>query len=130
MKKVIRILGIFMLMFFAVTAITSCSDDDDPANNDFFAGTYRGSVSYDDADTDISTNDGSVFVTKIASGTKYNFAFSNSIPDLNGIEFEKQGDNTLVMVGSTATSYIRIDNDELKILYNKDGKTWTANCTR
>lgn len=130
MKKVIRILGIFLLVFFTVTTITSCSDDDDPANNDFFAGTYRGSVSYNDPDTDISTNDGSVFVTKIASGTKYNFAFSNSIPDLNGIEFEKQGDNTLVMIGSTATSYIRIDNDELKILYNKDGKTWTANCTR
>ncbi|UOU99067.1 hypothetical protein MUU74_03720 [Chryseobacterium daecheongense] len=130
MKKVIRILGIFLLMFFTVTTIVSCSDDDDPANNDFFAGTYRGSVSYNDPDTDISTNDGSVFVTKIASGTKYNFAFSNSIPDLNGIEFEKQGDNTLVMIGSTATSYIRIDNDELKILYNKDGKTWTANCTR
>lgn len=130
MKKVIRILGIFLLVFFAVTSFSSCSDDDDPANNDFFAGTYRGSVSYNDPDTDISTNDGSVFVTKIASGTKYNFAFSNSIPDLNGIEFEKQGDNTLVMIGSTATSYIRIDNDELKILYNKDGKTWTANCTR
>lgn len=130
MKKVIRILGIFLLVFFAVTSFSSCSDDDDPANNDFFAGTYRGSVSYKDGSTDISTNDGSVFVTKIASGTKYNFAFSNSIPDLNGIEFEKQGDNTLVMVGSTATSYIRIDNDELKILYNKDGKTWTANCTR
>ncbi|RKS96297.1 hypothetical protein [Chryseobacterium defluvii] len=130
MKKVIRILGIFLLVFFAVTSFSSCSDDDDPANNDFFAGTYRGSVSYKDGSTDISTNDGSVFVTKIASGTKYNFAFSNSIPDLNGIEFEKQGDNTLVMVGSTATSYIRIDNDELKILYSKDGKTWTANCTR
>ena len=130
MKKVIRILGIFLLLFFTVTTIASCSDDDDPANNEFFAGTYRGSVSYKDADTDISTNDGSVFVTKIASGTKYNFAFSNSIPDLNGIEFEQQGDHTLVMIGSTATSYIRIDNDELKILYTKDGRTWTANCTR
>ncbi len=42
---------------------------------------------------------GSVFVTKIASGTKYNFAFSDKIPDLNGVEFEKKGDNTLVSVG-------------------------------
>jgi hypothetical protein len=129
MKKAIRILGLFLLVFFAVTSFASCSDDD-PANNDFFAGTYRGNISYNDADNDISTDNGSVFVTKIASGTKYNFAFSNGIPDLNGIEFNQEGDHTLVMVGSTATSYIRIDNDELKILYLKDGRTWTANCTR
>jgi hypothetical protein len=130
MKKAIRILGLFLLVFFAVTSFASCSDDDDPANNDFFAGTYRGNISYNDADNDISTDNGSVFVTKIASGTKYNFAFSNGIPDLNGIEFNQEGDHTLVMVVSTATSYIRIDNDELKILYLKDGRTWTANCTR
>lgn len=130
MKKAIRILGLFLLTFFVVTTIASCSDDDDPSNNDFFAGTYRGSVSYNDGQTNNSTNDGSVFVTKIASGTKYNFSFSNGIPDLNGVEFNQQGDNTLVMVGSTATSYIRIDNNDLKILYIKDGKTWTANCTR
>jgi hypothetical protein len=130
MKKAIRILGLFLLVFFAVTSFSSCSDDDDPANNDFFAGTYRGSISYNDSDNDISTDNGSVFVTKIASGTKYNFAFSNGIPDLNGVEFNQEGDHTLVMVGSTATSYIRIDNNELKILYLKDGRTWTANCTR
>jgi len=131
MKNLIKTLGAFMLLLFAVTAISSCSNDDDPVNNDFFAGTYKGSISYNDGgSTSINTNNGSVFVTKIASGTKYNFAFSDSIPDLNGIEFEQKGDHTLVMVGSTATSYIRIDNNELKILYMKDGKTWTANCTR
>jgi len=130
MKKAIKILGMLMLAFFAVTSITACSDDDDPANNDFFAGTYKGSISYVDSDKNISTGNGSVFVTKIASGTKYNFAFSDGIPDLNGVEFQQQGDNTLVMVGSTATSYIRIDNNDLKILYIKDGRTWTANCTR
>jgi len=119
-----------MLVMFTAISFTSCSDDDDPANNDFFAGTYKGSISYKDGSTDISTDNGSVFVTKIASGTKYNFAFSNSIPDLNGVEFEQQGDNTLVSVGSTVASYIRIDNNELKIAYAKDGKIWTANCTR
>lgn len=131
MKNLVKILGVFMLLFLTVTTISSCSDDDDPANNDFFAGTYRGSISYNDGgSTSISTNNGSVFVTKIASGTKYNFAFSDGIPDLNGVEFEQKGDNTLVMIGSTATSYIRIDNNELKILFAKEGKTWTANCTR
>lgn len=130
MKNVIKILGVFMLVMFTAISFTSCSNDDDPADNDFFAGTYKGSISYNDGSTTNSTDNGEVFVTKIASGTKYNFRFSNSIPDLNGVEFEKQGDNTLVSVGSTVASYIRIDNNELKIAYGKDGKIWTANCTR
>ncbi|ANF50443.1 hypothetical protein A0O34_07890 [Chryseobacterium glaciei] len=130
MKKAIKILGIFILVLVTAMSFSSCSDDDDPTNNDFFAGTYKGKVSYKDGSTDINTDNGSVFVTKIASGTKYNFAFSNSIPDLNGIEFNQEGDHTLVMIGSNGTSYIRIDNNDLKIVYIKDGKTWTANCTR
>ena len=121
---------LLFLLVFSLVSVTSCRSDDDPADNDFFAGTYKGSISYNDGSQTTSTDNGSVFVTKIASGTKYNFAFSNSIPNLNGIEFEKQGDNTMVMVGSTGTSYIRIDNNDLKILYIKDGKTWTANATR
>ncbi|UOE38030.1 hypothetical protein [Chryseobacterium oryzae] len=129
MKNVFKILGVFVLLF-ALTSITSCSRDDDPADNDFFAGTYKGSISYKDSSNDIATDTGEVFVTKIASGTKYNFRFSNSIPDLNGLQFEKQGDNSLVMVGSNALVYVRIDNKELKIYYKADGKTWTANCTR
>ena len=124
-----RFVGLFALLF-SLISLSSCSRDDDPADNDFFAGTYKGSISYNDGTTSISKDNGSVFVTKIASGTKYNFRFSDGIPDLNGVEFEKTGDNTLVMVGSNATSYIRIDNKDLKILYSKDGKTWTANAVR
>lgn len=129
MKNVFKILGVFMLLFTAFS-LTSCNNDDDPADNDFFAGTYKGSISYKDNDNDIATDNGEVFVTKIASGTKYNFRFSNGIPDLNGLEFQKQGDNTLVMVNSNALVYVRIDNNELKMLYTADGKTWRANCTR
>jgi len=130
MKNLMKILGAFTLVLFTAFTLASCSRDDDPADNDFFAGTYKGSISYNDGSTNTSTNEGSVFVTKIASGTKYNFSFSNGIPDLNGLEFQKTGDNSLVMVGSNALVYVRIDNNELKIAYNKDGKTWTANCTR
>ncbi|UFH30837.1 hypothetical protein LNP04_12720 [Chryseobacterium sp. C-71] len=130
MKNVIKILGVFMLVMFTAISFTSCSNDDDPADNDFFAGTYKGSISYNDGSTTNSTDNGEVFVTKIASATKYNFRFSNGIPDLNGLEFEKQGDNSLVMVGSNALVYVRIDNNELKMFYTADGKTWTANATR
>lgn len=124
-----RFVVLFVLLF-SLISLSSCSRDDDPADNDFFAGTYNGSISYNDGTTSISKDNGSVFVTKIASGTKYNFRFSDGIPDLNGVEFEKTGDNTLVMVGSSATSYIRIDNKDLKILYTANGKTWTANAVR
>lgn len=130
MKNYFKILGL-LLMFFSLISLSSCSRDDDPADNDFFAGTYKGSVSYrDGGSTNISTDNGSVFVTKIASGTKYNFTFSNSIPALNGIEFEKKGDNALVMIGSTATSYIRITSGKLEMFYTSGGRTWTANATR
>ena len=130
MKNAIKILGVFMLFMFTAISFTSCSNDDDPADNDFFAGTYKGSISYNDGSTTNSTDNGEVFVTKIASGTKYNFKFSNGIPDLNGLEFEKQGDNSLVMVGSNALVYVRIDNNELKMFYTADGKTWKANAAR
>ena len=130
MKKTIKFLTVLVLVCTAVISLSSCSSDDDPTNNDFFAGTYKGSISYNDGSNTTSTDDGKVFVTKIATGGKYNFAFSNGIPDLNGVEFSKSGDNTLVNVGSTATTYIKIDANTLKIVYLKDGKTWTANCTR
>lgn len=119
-----------LMLIFSVFALNSCSRDDDPSDNDFFAGTYRGNLTYNDGSTSVIKENGSVFVTKIGSATKYNFRFSDGIPDINGIEFEKQGDNVMVSVGSTATSYIRIDKNELKIMYNTNGKTWTANANR
>ncbi|UJF30670.1 hypothetical protein L0B70_04590 [Kaistella sp. 97-N-M2] len=128
-KSTWRFLGLFILLF-SVISLASCSRDDDPADNDFFAGTYNGSISYYDGSTTNSQDNGKVFVTKVGSGNKYNFSFSDGISDLNGIEFKKEGDNSLISIGSSATSYIRIDNDDLKILYIADGKTWTANCTR
>lgn len=128
-QQALKFLGLFVLAISLFT-FTSCRSDDDPVDNDFFAGTYKGAISYNDGSSTISKDDGSVFVTKIASGTKYNFRFSDGIPDLNGVEFKKEGDNVLVMVGGTATSYIRIDNNDLKILYIADGKTWTADGKR
>lgn len=121
--------GLLMLIF-SVFALNSCSRDDDPSDNDFFAGTYRGTLTYVDGTTNINTSSGNVFVTKIGSATKYNFRFSDGIPDINGIDFQKEGDNTMVMIGSNANYYIRIDNRTLKVMYNNNGKTWTANANR
>lgn len=128
-KKVMKFFGLFLLVF-SIFAMSSCRSDDDPVDNDFFAGTYKGNISYFDGSSTITKDNGSVFVTKIASGTKYNFRFSDGIPDLNGVEFKQEGDNVLVMVGSTESAYIRIDNNTLKIAYTRDGKIWTANGSR
>lgn len=130
MKSFLKYLSV---AFFACFILASCSKDDDPADNDFFAGTYHGTISYTGGDSggDVSSMDGSVTVTKIASGTKYNFAFSNGIPNLNGIEFEKKGDNVLINVGGQdGINFIKVDADHLEILYLKGGKKWTADCDR
>lgn len=125
MKKILSVLAIALL---TVSLFTSCKKDDDPADNDLFVGTYRGSVSYNTDGETISKDNGSVTVVKI--GSKYNFAFSDGIPDITGVEFEKENDNTYINIGGDATSYIRINASTLKILYIKDGKRWGADCTR
>ncbi len=125
MKKIAKIFGLLALIMFV---FTSCSKDDDPADNDLFIGTYKGSVSYVGDGETLSSNDGSVLVTKV--GSKYNFIFSDGIPNINGVEFKQDTDNMYINVGGDATSYIRINASTLKILYISDGKMWTANCSR
>lgn len=129
MKSSLKILFALLLGTFL---FSSCSKDDDPANNDFFVGTYDGSVSYNTNGTSISDDNSSVVVTKVASGTTYNFHFSkDGIPDINGVQFEKRGDNVYYNIGGEdGVNYIRIDANSLKLLYSKDGATWTADCTR
>jgi|SRR5690606_35659957 len=126
MKKFFKI---FTILFLTVSAVSfvACSDDDDPADNDIFVGRYNGSVSYISGEENISSSDGSVEVVKV--GNNYNFLFSNNIPNITGVEIQKDN-NTGVMIGSTETHYIRINADELRILYIKDGAQWTANCNR
>lgn len=126
MKKFLKIFGVLFITLSALSFV-SCSDDDDPADNDFFIGRYNGTVSYMDNGENKSNDDGHVQVVKM--GDKYNFLFSDGIPDITGIEIEKN-ENTAVMIGSTETHYIRINADELRILFLKDGATWTANCNR
>jgi hypothetical protein len=67
-------------------------------------------------------------VTKV--GTRYDFRFSDGIPDLTGVEFEKKDDNTMVSVGSSGTGLITINKDKLVIGFTRDNKAWTADCTR
>lgn len=126
MKKFLKI---FTVLFLTISALSfvGCSDDDDPANNDFFIGRYNGKVTYSKDGEAISKDDGHVQVVKV--GNTYNFLFSDSIPNITGVEIEKN-ENSAVMVGSTATHYIRINANKLEILFLKDGATWTANGTR
>ena len=125
MKNVLKFLGIFIFTLFIVTA---CSDDDDPADNDIFAGTYKGKVTYISKGETITKDDGSVFVTKL-SGDTYNFKFSDKIPSLNGIKMKKGENNTLILEDG-ALGAISISAGKLNINYTKDGQYWSANATR
>ncbi|WP_346238232.1 hypothetical protein ABDK00_004065 [Niabella insulamsoli] len=128
MKSFLKILGVAMFVTFVFSA---CSKDDDPTDNDFFVGTYNGQISYNGDGDDVANTNGSVTVVKVASGTTYSFKFSNGIPDINNVQFEKQGDNILFNVGGEAgVNYIRIDAGNLDMLYIKDGNTWNADCSR
>lgn len=124
MKKLLKLT---MILFMVTAVFTACSKDDDPANNDLFVGTYEGNISYEKDGTTKSADGGSVTVIK--TGNNYNFQFSDDIPNLNGVEFEKDA-NSVVSVGSTESKYIRINASTLKILFSKDGASWTADCTR
>lgn len=122
MKKSIKILS---LLFITTLLIASCSKDNDPVDDNLFVGTYKGSVGYleTESNTNISTSDGRVTLVKV--GDTYNFDFSDGIPSLKGIKMEK--DQSILISTDGA---IKIDEGTLIIGYNKDGKTWTANCKR
>jgi hypothetical protein len=113
------------VVFFITALMLSCSKDNDPTDDNLFVGTYKGSVSYSEtnSNTDITTSDGRVTLVKV--GDSYNFDFSDGIPSLKGIKMEK---NQNVLVDSTGT--LRIDQGKLIIAYNKGSASWGADCTR
>ncbi|HEY9259192.1 hypothetical protein [Chitinophaga sp.] len=125
MKSMLKIIGVLLL---SVVLFAACSKSTDPADTDIFAGTFKGKVGYIDGDKNISQASGSVFVTKV--GTRYDFKFSDAIPALTGVEFEKKDDNSLVSVGSSGTGLITISKDKLVINFTRDSKAWTADCNR
>ena len=84
MKSILKIFGILCLSIFVFTA---CSDDDDPANNDFFIGRYNGSVSYSADGENKSNDNGHVQVVKV--GDKYNFLFSDNIPNITELKLKR-----------------------------------------
>ncbi|MFT3945618.1 MAG: hypothetical protein QM763_01485 [Agriterribacter sp.] len=75
-----------------------------------------------------STDDGKVTIVK--GGSNYNFAFSDAIPDLTGVQFKADGDNAVVSIGDNSAQIIRLTASTLLMAYSKDGSIWTANCTR
>ena len=128
MKKIFTLVTLVCLSIVAFSSI-SCSKKDDPVDNDLFVGTYKGKITYSDGKEKKAADNGSVTVVK--AGNDYYFRFSDGIPDLKGVSFKKQGDNTLVNIDlQEGVKLIRIDASSLKILYTQDGKIWTANGNR
>lgn len=128
MKKIFTLVTLICLSIVAFSSI-SCSKKDDPADNNLFVGTYKGKIAYSDGKEKKAADNGSVTVVK--AGNDYYFRFSDGIPDLKGVSFKKEGDNTLVNIDlQDGLKLIRINASSLNILYTQDGKTWTANGNR
>lgn len=125
MKLMLKSLAVLLL---STIMFTSCSKNTDPADVDVFAGTFRGNVGYIDSETTKSQANGSVFVTKV--GDRYDFRFSDGIPDLTNVRFEKRDANTMVSVGDAGTGTITITKDNLDIGFTRDGRAWSADCGR
>lgn len=120
----------WLLGLFVVTSLlmVSCSDDDSPSDHDIFVGKYNGFVAYSNGESNTEEDEGWVQVVKV--GDKYNFLFSNGIPEITGVQFEKDGD-TMLNVGATEFQYIRVTANSLTMLYTENvDDVWRANCTR
>ena len=128
MKKIFTVVTLICLSIVALS-FTSCSKKDDPADNDLFVGTYKGKITYLEGKEKKTVDNGAVTVVK--AGNDYYFRFSDGIPDLKGVSFKKEGDNTLVNIDlQEGVKLIRINASSLNILYTQDGKTWIANGNR
>ncbi|GAA4793645.1 hypothetical protein GCM10023231_22450 [Olivibacter ginsenosidimutans] len=125
MKNKIKLLGTIILatMVFAL----GCSKDDDPADNDFFVGTYNGTITFNDGEKTITDDDGRVTVVKVDDS--YSFDFGSGIPNITGVKFQKQDDNTYISIGEGLTG-ITVTANSLKMLVSNDKGTWTADCSR
>ncbi|MFD1630285.1 hypothetical protein [Pseudopedobacter beijingensis] len=124
MKNLMKISAALLLISVIFAA---CSKKDDPADKDLFVGTYKGTVDYKAEGVSKHSDDGHVRVVK--TGNNYYFVFSDDIPNLTGVEFEK-GENSVISIGSDEAKYIKVTANSLKIAYTKDGAIWTADCTR
>lgn len=127
MKNAIKILSIAVTAAFVFAA---CSKDDDPSDNDLFLGKYEGNVGYinlEDSDENVDVDNGSVTVRKV--GANYTFDFSDGIPTLGDITMKK-GENNSIIIEDDSFGIISIDESNLNISYIREGRTWSANCTR
>ncbi|WP_313367453.1 hypothetical protein [Sphingobacterium mizutaii] len=121
------------LLFVVLFAVSACSKDDDPADNDIFVDEYRGTISYvnkNDSKKNVAPTEGKVTVTKVG-GSNYSFIFDNDIPDILNVKMQK-GDNNKLFLEDGTLGLISIDADQLTIGYSStdEGETWTANCKR
>lgn len=129
MKVLFKILSVLLMATFI---FSSCSKDDDPADNDLFVGNYDGSVGYvnlDDESSAFTNNDGRITVVKIG-GDNYNFIFRDEeIPNLMNITMQKGNNNSLVFEDGEG-GFIRITASDLTMGYIRGNETWTADCSR
>src|SRR5690606_6061243 len=107
MKKSMKLLSLLFVVLFAVSA---CSKDDDPADNDIFVDDYKGTISYvneNDSEKNVSPTEGKVTVTKVG-GSNYSFIFDSNIPDIINVKMKK-GENNKLFIEDGAFGVLSID---------------------
>lgn len=125
MKNTMKMIGAIMIA--SLLFVTACSEDDDPVNNDFFVGTYNGTITFNNGEETINDSDGRVTVIKV--GSSYTFDFGTGIPNITGVKFEESGENTYISIGEGLTG-ITITANSLDMLVSNGDGTWTADCSR
>lgn len=126
MKKLLKIASITLVL---LSIIVGCTKE--PKDSKVFIGTYSGMITYTEITKPLEGKivaNGTVTVTKI--GKYHSFSFSDGIPDIVAVEFTSSEDGTHTAVGLEKTCYITMSSNSLKMLYIKDGYSWTASCKR
>lgn len=115
--------GFFILLFFAF----SCRNNENIADLNEFTGVFEGFIEYDFGELRIENPEGSVEVTE--DGDSYIFTFSDEIPEISGLEFERK-DNVIMNKDATEDFLIRLTPNTLQIIFSEGDEYWEAECLR
>jgi hypothetical protein len=112
----------------AVVAIalisTSCSKDKVVALPSENVTSYTGDLGYTGSSLPIA-NPGNGKATISQSGTNVTISFSDGVPSISGIKFQKSGSNYVSVSEDGSVAGISFSGDNVSIGVTKDGGTWS-----